>query len=100
MVGQIVGRSSVSVQDLMAVADETAQIMEYSSQLEAKSEELTRTARQLKEANEKLTELSIQKSVKLQTNSHVLERKKIENSIDRDYSRIILLRFRRPPAFV
>ncbi|MGB8621882.1 MAG: ATP-binding protein [Paracoccaceae bacterium] len=72
MVGQIVGRSSVSVEDLMAVADETAQIMEYSNQLEAKSEELSRTARQLREANEKLTELSIQKDAFLSQISHEL----------------------------
>jgi hypothetical protein len=41
MVAQITGGASVSVRDLLAVADETAQIMEYSSQLEAKSAELT-----------------------------------------------------------
>ncbi|TCP61830.1 Na+/proline symporter [Rhodovulum bhavnagarense] len=72
MVGQIVGRSSVSVEDLMRVADETAQMMEYSSQLEAKSEELARTARQLREANEKLTELSVQKDAFLSQISHEL----------------------------
>nr|WP_290442987.1 ATP-binding protein [Rhodovulum tesquicola] len=72
MVGQIVGRSAVSVEDLMRVADETAQMMEYSSQLEAKSEELARTARQLREANEKLTELSVQKDAFLSQISHEL----------------------------
>ena len=45
---------SVSVDDLMAVADEAQQILEYSGQLEEKSQELERTARQLREANEKL----------------------------------------------
>ena len=72
MMGQIVGGASVSVQDLMAVADETAQMLEYSSQLEAKSAELTRTARQLREANEKLTELSVQKDAFLSQISHEL----------------------------
>ncbi len=72
MMGQIVGGASVSVQDLMAVADETAQMLEYSSQLEAKSSELTRTARQLREANEKLTELSVQKDAFLSQISHEL----------------------------
>ncbi|WP_299849374.1 sensor histidine kinase [uncultured Roseovarius sp.] len=72
MVGQIVGGASVSVEDLMAVADETAQIMEYSSKLEAKSTELTRTARQLREANEKLTQLSRQKDAFLSQVSHEL----------------------------
>lgn len=72
MVGQITGCAAVSVEDLMAVADETAQIMEYSSQLEAKSEELSRTARQLRDANKKLTQLSIQKDAFLSQISHEL----------------------------
>ncbi|SFA97433.1 hypothetical protein SAMN05421688_2004 [Poseidonocella pacifica] len=72
MVAQIVGRASVSVEDLLAVADETAQMMEYSSQLEAKSSELARTARQLRTANEKLTQLSRQKDAFLSQISHEL----------------------------
>lgn len=72
MVSQIVSGASVSVEDLLAVADETAQIMEYSSQLKAKSEELTRTARQLREVNEKLTALSVQKDAFLSQISHEL----------------------------
>ncbi|MCV6586383.1 MAG: sensor histidine kinase [Marinibacterium sp.] len=72
MVGQIVGGASVSVQDLMAVADESAQLLEYSSQLEAKSAELSRTARQLREANDKLTQVSLQKDAFLGQVSHEL----------------------------
>jgi len=72
MISQIVGRATVSVEDLMAVANETAQIMEYSAQLEAQREELTRTARQLREANEKLTQLSVQKDAFLSQISHEL----------------------------
>ncbi|WP_425102210.1 ATP-binding protein [Tropicibacter sp. S64] len=72
MIAQIVGGVSVSVQDLMAVADETAQMMEYSARLEAQSEELTRTARQLREANDKLTRLSVQKDAFLSQISHEL----------------------------
>ncbi len=72
MLGQITGGVTVSVEDLMRVADETAQMMEYSSQLEAKSEELQRTARQLREANAKLTTLSIQKDAFLSQISHEL----------------------------
>ncbi|MGR3571218.1 ATP-binding protein [Brevirhabdus sp.] len=72
MVGQITGGSAVSVQDLLAVADETAQMREYSSQLEAKSDELARAARQLRTANEKLTEISIQKDAFLSQISHEL----------------------------
>ncbi len=72
MIAQVVGRSFVSVEDLMAVASETAQIMEYSSQLEAKSEELARTARQLRTANDMLTKLSVQKDAFLSQISHEL----------------------------
>lgn len=72
MIGQIVGGAAVSVEDLLAVANETAQIMEYSSQLQEKSEELSRTARALAEANEKLTQLSIQKDTFLSQVSHEL----------------------------
>lgn len=72
MVGQIVGGASISVHDLMAVADESAQMLEYSSQLEEKSNELTRTARKLQEANEKLTQLSVQKDAFLSQISHEL----------------------------
>jgi len=72
MVGQIVGGTTVSVQDLMAVADETAQMMEYSSRLEAQSAELSRTARQLREVNGKLTRLSVQKDAFLTQISHEL----------------------------
>ncbi|MGI9388955.1 MAG: ATP-binding protein [Boseongicola sp.] len=72
MLAQITGGVSVSVDDLMAVADEAQQIIEYSSQLEEKSQELGRTARQLREANEKLMALSVQKDGFLSQISHEL----------------------------
>ena len=72
MIAQLAGGVAVSVEDLMAVANETAQIMEYSARLEAQSEELTRTARQLREVNEKLTQLSVQKDAFLSQISHEL----------------------------
>ncbi|WP_299703553.1 sensor histidine kinase [uncultured Tateyamaria sp.] len=72
MISQLVGGASVSVEDLMAVADESAQILEYSNRLEAKSAELSRTARKLREANEKLTALSVQKDAFLGQISHEL----------------------------
>jgi Na+/proline symporter/signal transduction histidine kinase len=72
MISQLVGGAAVSVQDLMAVADESAQILEYSNQLEAKSSELSRTAGKLREANEKLTALSVQKDAFLSQISHEL----------------------------
>lgn len=72
MIGQLTGGASVSVEDLIAVADETAQIMEQSAQLEAKSRELVKTAAQLREANTKLTEISVQKDGFLSQISHEL----------------------------
>jgi signal transduction histidine kinase len=72
MIAQVAGGAKVSVDELMAMADETAQIMEYSARLEAKSEELARTARQLREVNEKLTQLSVQKDSFLSQISHEL----------------------------
>ena len=72
MISQLVGRATVSVEDLMAVANETAQIMEYSARLEAQQDELTRTARALREANDKLTQLSVQKDAFLSQISHEL----------------------------
>ena len=72
MIGQIVGGSSVSVEDLLAVADETAQMLEYSSRLEMQSAELSRTARKLQETNEKLTQISEQKDAFLSQVSHEL----------------------------
>ncbi|MEO1639900.1 MAG: sensor histidine kinase [Pseudomonadota bacterium] len=72
MIGQLLGGSSVSVEDLIAVADEAAQILEYSSRLEAKSKEQERTAKALREANAKLTALSIQKDAFLSQISHEL----------------------------
>jgi Na+/proline symporter/nitrogen-specific signal transduction histidine kinase len=72
MVSQLTKGASVSVENLIAVADETAHIMEYSVRLEAKSAEQDRTARQLRDANDKLTHLSIQKDAFLSQISHEL----------------------------
>mgnify|MGYP003114081800 FL=1 len=72
MIAQIAGGTAVRVEDLMRVADETQQMLEYSSQLEAKSAELARTARALRDANEKLTDLSVQKDAFLSQISHEL----------------------------
>ena len=72
MLMQITGGETVSVEDLMKVADEAQQILEYSNQLEAKSAELGRTARKLQEANEKLVAISVQKDAFLSQISHEL----------------------------
>ncbi|MEL6208135.1 MAG: ATP-binding protein, partial [Pseudomonadota bacterium] len=72
MVAQIAGGSNVLVEDLMRVADEAQQILEYSSRLETQSAELARTAQKLKDANAKLTDLSRQKDAFLSQISHEL----------------------------
>ncbi len=72
MVGQLTQGAAISVEDLIAVADEAAQILEYSNELEAKSAEQDRTARALREANTKLTAISIQKDAFLSQISHEL----------------------------
>lgn len=72
MLGQLTGGASISVEDMMKVADETQQILEYSSELEQKSHELEQTAGQLQEANEKLVALSVQKDSFLSQISHEL----------------------------
>ncbi|MEN8895502.1 MAG: ATP-binding protein [Yoonia sp.] len=72
MIGQLTDGSGLSVEDLIAVADEAAQILEYSNQLEAKSAEQDRTARALQSANEQLTALSVQKDAFLSQISHEL----------------------------
>jgi Na+/proline symporter/nitrogen-specific signal transduction histidine kinase len=72
MISQLFGRATVTVEDLMAVATEAAQIMEYSARLEDKQTELSRTARQLREVNEKLTQISVQKDAFLSQISHEL----------------------------
>ena len=72
MISQLVGRERVSVEDLMAVANESAQIMEYSGRLEAQQIELSRTAGALREANAKLMQVSVQKDAFLSQISHEL----------------------------
>ncbi len=72
MINQIASGEAISVQDLIAVADETAQIMEYSARLESQSKELAETAAELRSANQKLTELSDQKDAFLSQVSHEL----------------------------
>lgn len=72
MMGQVTGGAEISFEDMIAVADETAQIMEYSARLETQSTELARTAEQLRSANAKLTELGEQKDTFLSQVSHEL----------------------------
>ncbi|MGL4321827.1 MAG: ATP-binding protein, partial [Paracoccaceae bacterium] len=72
MIADLTGRATVTVEDLMAMANETAAIIENQSRLEAQQAELSRTARALRDANEKLTQLSVQKDAFLSQISHEL----------------------------
>lgn len=72
MIVQLTQGAAVTVDDLIALADETAQILEYSNRLQAKSEEQDRTARALRDANAKLMALSVQKDAFLSQISHEL----------------------------
>ncbi|WP_406737063.1 ATP-binding protein [Thioclava sp. GXIMD4215] len=72
MLAQLSGGRVISVGDLINMASEAADMKEHSSQLEAKSEELAQVARQLRLANEKLTQISVQKDAFLGQISHEL----------------------------
>ena len=72
MITQAVGNQSITVEDLIAVADETVQGIEYSTRLEEQSKELTKSAAELRIVNNKLTKLSTQKDDFLSQVSHEL----------------------------
>lgn len=72
MIGQMSGQAGANVEDMLALADEAAQILEYSSRLEAKSQEQDRTAAALREANARLRTLAEQKDAFLSQISHEL----------------------------
>ncbi|NOR62490.1 MAG: sodium:solute symporter [Rhodobacteraceae bacterium] len=72
MVSQVAGGGTVSVDELMKIADETAQIMEYSQQLENQSHRLELAMQELRGANAQLTEMGAQKDAFLSQVSHEL----------------------------
>lgn len=72
MVSQVAGGGTVSVDELMKIADETAQIMEYSQQLENQSHKLELAMQDLRAANAQLTEMGAQKDAFLSQVSHEL----------------------------
>lgn len=72
MIAQVGGGTAVSVDELIAVASEARQIMEYSQRLETQSHKLKQTTHQLRDVNRKLTELSVQKDAFLSQISHEL----------------------------
>ncbi|WP_112320760.1 ATP-binding protein [Oceanibium sediminis] len=72
MVSQITGGGQISVDELIRMADETAQIVEYSQELERQSNELAATAAELRSANARLTEVGAQRDAFLSQVSHEL----------------------------
>jgi Na+/proline symporter/signal transduction histidine kinase len=70
LLSKVVAGDSVSLEEMMRIADETQQVIEYSHELEQKSIELRSTAQQLREANSLLQELHRQKDDFLSQVSH------------------------------
>lgn len=72
MIERVAGGMALTVSDLMEVADEAQRAKEEAQRLESATTELERTARQLHEANDKLTAISVQKDAFLGQISHEL----------------------------
>ena len=72
MVRGVTGQESISMIELMDIADETQKMMETYRQLSEKSDELTLTMSQLREANEQLRNLDAKKDEFLSQVSHEL----------------------------
>jgi len=70
MVSQVVTVETISVDELIRLADETQRIRDYSHQLEEKSRQLEATARQLSDANQRLTRLDAEKDDFMSQVSH------------------------------
>jgi Na+/proline symporter/signal transduction histidine kinase len=70
MISQVVIGETISLYELMKIADETQRIREYSHRLEEKSRQLEAAAGQLRDANNQLTLLDSQKDDFLSQVSH------------------------------
>ncbi|MFC3231430.1 ATP-binding protein [Marinibaculum pumilum] len=70
MVSQVASGETISLNELMTIANETARLMEYSRQVEQKSQELEAAAAQLRAANERLQRLDAEKDDFLSQVSH------------------------------
>lgn len=70
MISQVTTGERISLDALMRIVDETQQVIEYSQELKQKSEELESTAKQLRSANERLTQLDLEKDDFLSQVSH------------------------------
>jgi Na+/proline symporter/nitrogen-specific signal transduction histidine kinase len=70
MLSKVVAGSEVSLEEMMQMADETQQAIEYSQELERTSVELRLTAQKLEDANTQLRKLDSQKDEFLSQVSH------------------------------
>ncbi|MGI9489916.1 MAG: ATP-binding protein [Geminicoccaceae bacterium] len=70
MVSQVTTGERISLDALMRIADETQQVIEYSHELQQKTDELEDTAAKLRVAYERLQQLDLQKDDFLSTVSH------------------------------
>jgi signal transduction histidine kinase len=70
MISQVVTGETISLDELIKIADETQRIREYSRRLEQKSQQLEATASQLSAANDRLTRLDAEKDEFLSQVSH------------------------------
>jgi len=70
MISQVVIGETISLSELMKIADETQRIRDYNRKLEEKSQLLEATASKLRDANEQLTQLDCQKDDFLSQVSH------------------------------
>jgi Na+/proline symporter/signal transduction histidine kinase len=72
MVARIAGRGSISMVELIDIADETQRLMETSRELSVKSTELTLVTNEMRKANQQLRQLDLQKDEFLSQVSHEL----------------------------
>lgn len=70
MISQVITGETISLDELVKIADETQRIREYSHRLEQKSKQLEAAATQLSAANERLTRLDAEKDEFLSQVSH------------------------------
>ncbi len=72
MVARVAGRGSISMTELIDIADETQRLIETSRELSNKSAELTLITNEFRKANEQLRQLDVQKDEFLSQVSHEL----------------------------
>jgi len=87
LISQVVTGETISLAELVRIADETERVRRYSQQLEEKSRQLAVTAGELREVNERLTRLDQQKDDFL---SHVSHEVRTPMTSIRAFSEILL----------